>query len=185
MLKFTMNAKDLKEIMRKGMAAINKKVSLDSLRKLYLQVEPDGTVKALGTDMEHFAEIRTNNAFDTSPGVLGIDIDDIKIISKMNGEVTLEDVSTKTQQRINIKCGKRLLLFHGMRIQISFFQQYDDMTLEQERLAVEYETKKLKPKVDDLKSTMSKEQLEETIHEWWLDYQIADETENNLIAYIQ
>ena len=49
---------------------------------------------------------------------------------------------------------------------------YDDMTLEQERLAVEYETKKLKPKVDDLKSTMSKEQLEETIHEWWLDYQI-------------
>lgn len=62
---------------------------------------------------------------------------------------------------------------------------YDDMTLEQERLVVEYETEKSKPKVDDLKRTMSKEQLEETIHEWWLDYQIADETENNLIAYIQ
>lgn len=62
---------------------------------------------------------------------------------------------------------------------------YDDMTLEQERLVVEYETEKLKSKVDDLKRTMSKEQLEETIHEWWLDYQIADETENNLIAYIQ
>lgn len=62
---------------------------------------------------------------------------------------------------------------------------YDDMTLEQEHLVVEYETEKLKPKVDDLKRTMSKEQLEETIHEWWLDYQIADETENNLIAYIQ
>ena len=50
--------------------------------------------------MEHFAEIRTNNAFDTSPGVLGIDIDDIKIISKMSGDVTLEDVSTEMQQRI-------------------------------------------------------------------------------------
>lgn len=62
---------------------------------------------------------------------------------------------------------------------------YDDMTLEQERLVVEYETEKLKSKVDDLKRTMSKEQLEETIHEWWLDYQIADETENNLIVYIQ
>lgn len=104
-----MNAKDLKEIMRKGLAAIDKKVTLDSLRKLYLQVEPDGTVKVLGTDMEHFAEIRTNNAFDTSPGVLGIDIDDIKIISKMNGDVTLEDVSTETQQRINIKCGKKIV----------------------------------------------------------------------------
>lgn len=109
MLKFTMNAKDLKEIMRKGLAAIDKKVTLDSLKKLYMQVEEDGTVKMWGTDMEHFAEIRTNNAFDTSPGVLGIDIDDIKIISKMSGEVTLEDVSTKTQQRINIKCGKKIV----------------------------------------------------------------------------
>lgn len=33
---------------------------------------------------------------------------------------------------------------------------YDDMTLEQERLVVEYETEKLKSKVDDLKRTMSK-----------------------------
>lgn len=51
MLKFTMNAKDLKEIMRKGMAAINKKATLDSLKKLYIQVEEDGTVKMWGTDM--------------------------------------------------------------------------------------------------------------------------------------
>lgn len=109
MLKFTMNAKDLKEMIEKGMVAINKKVALDRLKKLYLQVEDDGTVKALGTDMEHFSEVRMNNAYDTRPGVLGIDIGDIKIISKMNGEVTLEDVSTETQQRINMKCGKKVV----------------------------------------------------------------------------
>lgn len=109
MMKFTMNAKELKVMMEKGLAAIDKKVTLDSLKKLYMQVEEDGTVKMCGTDMEHFAEIRTNNAFDTSPGVLGIDIDDIKIISKMNGDVTLEDVSTEMQQRINIKCGKKIV----------------------------------------------------------------------------
>jgi DNA polymerase-3 subunit beta len=108
-MKFTMNAKELKAMMEKGLAAIDKKVTLDSLKKLYMQVEEDGTVKMWGTDMEHFAEIRTNNAFDTSPGVLGIDIDDIKIISKMNGDVTLEDVSTEMQQRINIKCGKKIV----------------------------------------------------------------------------
>lgn len=62
---------------------------------------------------------------------------------------------------------------------------YDDMTEKQERLVVEYETKKLKPKVDELKKKLSKEELEKTIHEWWLDYQIADGTENNLIAYVQ
>lgn len=109
MMKFTMNAKELKAMMEKGLAAIDKKVTLDSLKKLYMQVEEDGTVKMWGTDMEHFAEIRTNNAFDTSPGVLGIDIDDIKIISKMNGDVTLEDVSTEMQQRINVKCGKKIV----------------------------------------------------------------------------
>lgn len=109
MMKFTMNAKELKAMMEKGLAAIDKKVTLDSLKKLYMQVEEDGTVKMWGTDMEHFAEIRTNNAFDTSPGVLGIDIDDIKIISKMNGDVTLEDVSTEKQQRINVKCGKKIV----------------------------------------------------------------------------
>lgn len=109
MLKFTMNAKDLKEIMRKGLAAIDKKVTLDSLKKLYMQVEEDGTVKMWGTDMEHFAEVKTDNTWNTSPGVLGIDIDDIKIISKMSGDVTLEDVSSEMQQRINIKCGKKIV----------------------------------------------------------------------------
>lgn len=109
MMKFTMNAKELKAMMEKGLAAIDKKATLDSLKKLYIQVEEDGTVKMWGTDMEHFAEVKTDNTWNTSPGVLGIDIDDIKIISKMNGEVTLEDVSTKTQQRINIKCGKKIV----------------------------------------------------------------------------
>lgn len=108
-MKFTMNAKELKAMMEKGLAAIDKKVTLDSLKKLYIQVEEDGTVKMWGTDMEHFAEVKTDNTWNTSPGVLGIDIDDIKIISKMSGEVTLEDVSTKTQQRINIKCGKKIV----------------------------------------------------------------------------
>lgn len=109
MMKFTMNAKELKAMMEKGLAAIDKKVTLDSLKKLYMQVEEDGTVKMWGTDMDHFAEVRTNNVWNTSPGVIGIDIDDIKIISKMSGEVTLEDISTEKQQRINVKCGKKIV----------------------------------------------------------------------------
>ena len=109
MLKFTMDARELKNIMEKVLTAIDKKAVLDNLKKLYMQVEADGMVKMWGTDMEHFAEVRSNNAWNTSPGVLGIDIDDIRIISKMNDEITLEDVSTKTQQRINMKCGKKVV----------------------------------------------------------------------------
>ena len=107
MMKFTMNAKELKTMMEKGMSAINKKAALSTLTKLYFQVEADGTVKIWGTDMEHFAEIRTNNAWNISPGVLGIDIDDIKILTKMSGDITLEDVSTEKECKINIQCGKK------------------------------------------------------------------------------
>ena len=106
-MKFTMNAKELKTMMEKGMAAINKKASLSSLTRLYFQVEADGTVKALGTDMEHFAEIRSNNAWNTIPGVLGIDTEDIKVLSKMDGDITLEDISTELEYKINVKCGKK------------------------------------------------------------------------------
>ena len=107
MMKFTMNAKELKTMMEKGVAAINKKAALSSLTRLYFQVEADGTVKELGTDMEHFAEIRSNNAWNTSPGVLGIDTEDIKVLSKMNGDITLEDISTELEYKINVKCGNK------------------------------------------------------------------------------
>lgn len=108
-MKFTMNAKELKTMMEKGIAAIDKKSALASLTRLYLQVEADGTVKALGTDIEHYAEIRSNNAWNTSAGVLGIDTEDMKVISKMNGDITLEDVSTETENKINVKCGKKVV----------------------------------------------------------------------------
>ena len=108
-MKFTMDAKELKTMMEKGTAAIDKKSALASLTRLYLQVEADGTVKALGTDMEHYAEIRSNNAYNTSAGVLGIDTEDMKVIAKMNGEITLEDISTEIEHKINVKCGKKVV----------------------------------------------------------------------------
>ena len=111
MMKFTMNAKDLKTMMEKGMAAINKKATLSTLTRLYFQIDENGILKVWGTDIEHWAEVRTDNAYDTQPGVLGIDVEDIKIISKMSGEITLEDVTTKDMEigKINIKCGKKIV----------------------------------------------------------------------------
>ena len=61
---------------------------------------------------------------------------------------------------------------------------YDDMNKEQMELVVEYETEKWKPKVDELKNTITKAEIEEQIHDWWLDYQFADGTEDNLLSYI-
>ena len=106
-MKFTMNAKELKTMMEKGMAAIDKKASLSSLTRLYFEVDGNGIVKVLGTNIEHYAEVRTDSAYQTSPGVLGISIDDIKVISKMSGEISVEDVSTEKEMKINIRCGKK------------------------------------------------------------------------------
>ena len=60
---------------------------------------------------------------------------------------------------------------------------YDEMTEEQEKLVTEYETEIWKSKVDELKSTMSKEAIKEQIHDWWLDYQFSDGAEENLLNY--
>lgn len=106
-MKFTMNAKELKTMMDKGMSAIEKKSSLSALTKLYFQVDENRILKIWGTDYDHYAEVRTDSAYQTSPGVLGIDVDDIKIISKMNGEISIEDVSTEKEMKLNIRCGKK------------------------------------------------------------------------------
>lgn len=61
---------------------------------------------------------------------------------------------------------------------------YDDLNEEQNAVVVEFETELWKPKVDELRKTMSPKEIEERIHDWWEDYEIADGTEENLLDYI-
>ena len=44
-MKFTINAKELKTMMEKGVAAINKKATLPLLTRLYFEVDENGIVK--------------------------------------------------------------------------------------------------------------------------------------------
>ena len=53
MMKFTMNAKELKTMMEKGVAAINKKATLSTLTRLYFQIDENGnSVAILGEKTE-------------------------------------------------------------------------------------------------------------------------------------
>lgn len=61
---------------------------------------------------------------------------------------------------------------------------YDDMTEEQMEAVVEYETELYKPRVDALRENTNEDEIREHIHDWWLDYEIADGTEDNLLAYV-
>mgnify|MGYP006983550140 FL=1 len=58
------------------------------------------------------------------------------------------------------------------------------MNEEQNAVVVEFETELWKPKVDKLRKSMSSEEIKETIYDWWQDYEIADGTEDNLLAYV-
>lgn len=107
MIKFTMNAKELKIMMDKVMTVVNKKASAPSLKRLYFSIDDKGILKILSTDIEHYVEVRTENTYHTEPGMFGIDIEDIKIISKMSGEITIEDITSDKEEKINIKCGKK------------------------------------------------------------------------------
>lgn len=107
MIKFTMNAKELKTMMDKAMTVVNKKASVPSLKRLYFSIDDKGILKILSTDIEHYVEVRTENTYHTEPGMFGIDIEDIKIISKMSGEITIEDITSDKEEKINIKCGKK------------------------------------------------------------------------------
>ena len=107
MMKFIMDSKELKIMMDKVMTAVNKKVSVPSLKRLYFSIDDEGILKILSTDIEHYVEVRTENTYHTEPGMFGIDIEDIKIISKMSGEITIEDITSDKEEKINIKCGKK------------------------------------------------------------------------------
>ena len=69
-----------------------------------------------GTDMNHYVEVRSSSAYDTCPGVIGIDVDDVKIISKMNGIVSIESNMLEDRNevgKVNIKCGKKTVSVLG------------------------------------------------------------------------
>lgn len=65
MLKFTLNARELKEMMEKAATVINKKTSLSDLSRLYFQVDENANLKIWGTNMEHWLEVRSKNVYDT------------------------------------------------------------------------------------------------------------------------
>lgn len=61
---------------------------------------------------------------------------------------------------------------------------YDDLNEEQKAVVIEFETELYKAKVDELRKSMPPKEIKEVIHDWWQDYEITDETEDNLLAYV-
>lgn len=123
MMKFTINSKELKTILDKASVLINKKVAVPVLRRIYFEVGVDGVVKVFSTtNLEQYAEVKTEKVYDTSAGIVGVDIDDVKVITKLNGEITVEDKVDK----INLKAGKKILSIPRYANTDVFFPSMDE-----------------------------------------------------------
>ena len=126
MMKFTIYAKVLKTMIEKAITTIDKKSVLESLKRLYMQIDENETLRIWSSDLNHYVEVRNNSVYLTSPGVVGIDIDDIKIITKMTGEVTIEDTLKEDIRKINVICGKKTVSIPGYGNTDIFLPDMDD-----------------------------------------------------------
>lgn len=106
MLKFTTNARELKNVLDKEVVSIDKKAINQKLKNIYFYVdEKSKTLKSVATHgLEAFAEVNVDASI-IEPGCFGISIDDVKVLSKLTGEVILMDDGNK----ICVKNGKKVL----------------------------------------------------------------------------
>lgn len=60
---------------------------------------------------------------------------------------------------------------------------YDELNKEDEILVAEYETEKNRPIIEKLVGRCPLPEVEEFIHDMWLDFEISNSTETNLLNY--
>jgi len=110
MLKFTINAKELKSIIDRSISIINKDAVCYGYTNLFFQITENGILKVSGTNGNDYLEIISENIFDVSSGIVVININDLKLISKMNNDdIKFTDISTTKNKLVNIHCGKKKL----------------------------------------------------------------------------
>lgn len=104
MFRMKMDAAELKKILEKGLAAVPKKSSFQILECVKLNMA-HGVLDVAATDTDIYVSAQTAHCWDTSDGTILIDGDDLKLLLKMKGEITIEEKDGKAE----IKNGKKIL----------------------------------------------------------------------------
>lgn len=123
-MKFTIDSKMLKNSIDKAMTVVNKKATFPMLAAVYFSADEKGKVNLMGTNLEHWVEIE-NIAFGT-PGAFSIGADDVNVLMKMSGDITMEDVTEKDEKKIIVTCGKKTVTFHGYEMELEMPKMKDD-----------------------------------------------------------
>ena len=105
-MKFEINEKTMKNILEKAVAAIDKKSSLDTLKRLYFDVNENTLeimVQNYNTETIQLALYENIFNIDRENGKFAIHVDDVSIITKMNDTITIYIEDGK----LYVKSGKK------------------------------------------------------------------------------
>lgn len=109
MLSFSITSKELGIVIKKASSALDNKSVLTPLRTIYFRADDSNTLMITSTNINQWLEIKTDRIWNCKPGIFGIESEDMKLILKMSGNVSFEDISMDTENKISVKCGKREL----------------------------------------------------------------------------
>lgn len=109
MLSFSITSKELGVVVKKANSALDNKSVLTPLRTIYFRSDDANTLMVTSTNISQWLEVRTDRIWNCRSGIFGIESEDMKLILKMSGNVTFEDISMETENKISVKCGKREL----------------------------------------------------------------------------
>lgn len=104
MMKFTMHTKELKNMIEKALTVVPKKVAIHALECVKIEVS-EGTVFFSGTDLEMFLVCKTDKAYECKNGKILVDGADLKMLTKLAGEITIEE----EENTVKITAGKKTL----------------------------------------------------------------------------
>lgn len=105
-MEIKVNAREFGTALDKVKTVCPKKTVAMTLQRIYIKAT-DNEMVCYATDLEQFLEVKVD-AIIIEPGECGIDINDLKVISKANDEITLKtEDENKKGKRIKVQFGKK------------------------------------------------------------------------------
>ena len=104
-MKFNINSKDFKDLAEKAITCVNKKAAVTDLTRIYLNVTEYGKLEIRTSNLEHYLILEYDNIFNFEPGFCTIDNEDLKVVNKLSGILTV----TKEENKLIFDNGNKKL----------------------------------------------------------------------------
>lgn len=109
-MKFTINSKELKAAFDKVITVINKKASFTALTRINFKAAA-GRLQIFGTDIDQWLVLNPE-ARIYEEGAAALDIEDVKMLAKLNGDINFNTCNSK----VKISCNNKVLNFNAFEV---------------------------------------------------------------------